>query len=91
MSRLFCTLAYERTKVRLLKMLHTRTHKSRMAVKNERLMSGYTECTGCKHERLCGICPYRDGQSGTKMAERMSAAIGQENTTRSSERNAEQK
>lgn len=25
-------------------MLHTRTHKSRMAIKNERLMSGYTEC-----------------------------------------------
>ena len=32
-------------------MLHTRTHKSRMAIKNERLMSGYTECIGCKHER----------------------------------------
>lgn len=53
-------------------MLHTRTHKSRMAIKNERLMSGYTECIGCKHERLCDICPYWDGQSGTKMAERIS-------------------
>jgi hypothetical protein len=51
-------------------MLHTRTHKSRMAIKNERLMSGYTECIGCKHERLCDICPYWNGQSGTKMAER---------------------
>ena len=47
-------------------MLHTRTHKSRIAIKNERLMSGYTECIGCKHERLCDICPYWDGQSGTK-------------------------
>lgn len=63
-------------------MLHTRTHKSRMAIKNERLMSGYTECIGCKHERLCDICPYWNGQSGTKMAERISATIGQENITR---------
>ena len=60
-------------------MLHTRTHKSRMTIKNERLMSGYTGCIGCKHERLCDICPYWDGQSGTKMAERISATIGQEN------------
>ena len=43
-----------------------------MAIKNERLMSGYTECIGCKHERLCDICPYWNGQSGTKMAERIS-------------------
>ena len=60
-------------------MLYTRTHKSRMAIKNERLMSGYTGCIGCKHERLCDICPYWDDQSGTKMAERISATIGQEN------------
>lgn len=53
-----------------------------MAIKNERLMSGYTECIGCKHERLCDICPYWDDQSGTKMAERISATIGQENITR---------
>lgn len=57
-------------------MLHTRTHKSRMAIKNEWLMSGYTGCIGCKHERLCDICPYWDGQSDTKMAERISATIG---------------
>jgi hypothetical protein len=63
-------------------MLHTRTHKSRMAIKNERLMSGYTGCIGCKHELLCDICPYWDDQSGTKMAERISATIGQENITR---------
>lgn len=43
-----------------------------MAIKNERLMSGYTGCIGCKHERLCDICPYWDDQSGTKMAERIS-------------------
>ena len=45
-------------------------------------MSGYTGCIGCKHERLCDICPYWDDQSGTKMAERISATIGQENITR---------
>lgn len=72
-------------------MLHTRTHKSRMAIKNERLMSGYTECIGCKHERLCDICPYWDDQSGTKMAERISATIGQENITSPNKRNVEQK
>ena len=49
-----------------------------MAIKNERLMSGYTGCIGCKHELLCDICPYWDGQSGTKMAERISATIGAE-------------
>lgn len=53
-----------------------------MAIKNERLMSGYTGCIGCKHERLCDICPYWDDQSGAKMAERISATIGQENITR---------
>ena len=53
-----------------------------MAIKNERLMSGYTGCIGCKHERLCDICPYWDDQSGTKMVERISATIGQENITR---------
>ena len=57
-----------------------------MAIKNERLMSGYTGCIGCKHERLCDICPYWDGQSGTKMAERISVTIGQENITRPNER-----
>lgn len=71
-------------------MLHTRTHKSRMAIKNERLMPGYTGCIGCKHERLCDICPYWDDQSGTKMVERISATIGQENITRPNERNVEQ-
>lgn len=71
-------------------MLHTRTHKSRIAIKNEQLMPGYTGCIGCKHERLCDICPYWNGQSGTKMAERISATIGQENITRPNERNVEQ-
>lgn len=76
-------------------MLHTRTHKSRMAIKNERLMSGYTECIGCKHERLCDICPYWTPsvvqELTEEMAERISAAIGQENITRLNERNVEQK
>lgn len=62
-----------------------------MAIKNEQLMSGYTGCIGCKHERLCDICPYWNGQSGTRMAERISATIGQENITRPNERNVEQK
>ena len=56
-------------------MLHTRTHKSRMAIKNEPLMfTAYTGCIGC-----------------TKMVERISATIGQENITRPNERNVEQK
>lgn len=76
-------------------MLHARTHKSRMAIKNEQLMSGYTGCIGCKHELLCDICPYWTPsvvqELTEEMAERISATIGQENITRPNERNVEQK
>ncbi len=72
-------------------MLHTRTHKSRMAIKNERLMPECTSCVARVHSGLCSNCPYWDGQSGTKMTERISATIGQENITRPNERNVEQK
>lgn len=51
-------------------MLHTRTHKSRMAIMIKQLMP---ECTGCVvrvHSGLCSNCPHWNGQSGTKMAER---------------------
>ena len=72
-------------------MLHTGTHKSCMAIKNERLMPECTSCVARVHSGLCSNCPYWDGQSGTKMAERISATIGQENITRPNERNAEQK
>lgn len=37
-----------------------------MAIKNERLMSGYTGCIGCKHGRLCDICPYWNGRENIR-------------------------
>lgn len=72
-------------------MLHTRTHKSRMAIMIKQLMPECTSCVARVHSGLCSNCPYWDGQSGTKMAERISATIGQENITRPNERNVEQK
>lgn len=72
-------------------MLHTRTHKSRMAIMIKQLMPECTSCVARVHSGLCSNCPHWDDQSGTKMAERISATIGQENITRPNERNVEQK
>lgn len=72
-------------------MLHTRIHKSRMAIMIKQLMPECTSCVARVHSGLCSNCPYWDDQSGTKMAERISATIGQENITRPNERNVKQK
>lgn len=79
-------------------MLHTRTHKSRMAIMIKQLMSGYTGCTSCVarvHSGLCSNCPHWTPsvvqELTEEMAERISATIGQENITRPNERNVEQK
>lgn len=72
-------------------MLHTRTHKSRMAIMIKQLMPECTSCVARVHSGLCSNCPYWDGQSGTKMAERISVTIGQENITSPNKRNVEQK
>lgn len=62
-----------------------------MAIMIKQLMPECTSCVARVYSGLCSNCPYWNGQSGTKMAERISATIGQENTTRPNERNVEQK
>ena len=68
-------------------MLHTRTHKSRMAIMIKQLMP---ECTSCvahcaqwTMQQLSTLDPLSVAQELTEeMAERISATIGQENITR---------
>ena len=76
-------------------MLHTRTHKSRMAIMIKQLMPECTSCVACVHSGLCSNCPpWTPGvvqELTEEMAERISATIGQENITRPNERNVEQK
>lgn len=76
-------------------MLHTRTHKSRMAIKNERLMPECTSCVARVHSGLCSNCPHWTPsvvqELTEEMAERISATIGQENITSPNKRNVEQK
>ena len=73
-------------------MLHTRAHKSRMVIMIKQLMPECTSCVARVHSGLCSNCAqWTMQQSGTKMAERISATIGQENITRPNERNVEQK
>lgn len=64
-------------------MLHTRTHKSRMAVMIKQLMPECTSCVARVHSGLCSNCPHWDDQSGTKN--------GRENITSPNKRNVEQK
>lgn len=53
-------------------MLHTRTHKSRMVIMIKQLMPECTSCVARVYSGLCSNCPHWNGQSGTKMAERIS-------------------
>lgn len=78
-------------------MLHTRIHKSRMAVIIKQLMP---ECTSCvargpmwTMQQLSTLDPPQSviQELTEEMAERISATIGQENITRPNERNVEQK
>lgn len=73
-------------------MLHTRTHKSRMAIMIKQLMPECTSCVARVHSGLCSNWTPNVVQELTEeMAERISATIGQENITRPNERNVEQK
>jgi hypothetical protein len=76
-------------------MLHTRTHKSRIVIMIKQLMPESTSCVARVHSGLCSNCPHWTLSVVQKlteeMAERISAAIGQENITRPNERNVEQK
>lgn len=76
-------------------MLHTRIHKSRMAIMIKQLMPECTSCVARVHNGLCSNCPHWTPsvvqELTEEMAERISATIGQENITRPNERNVEQK
>lgn len=76
-------------------MLHTRTHKSRMAVMIKQLIHSGISCVARVHSGLCSNCPHWTPgvvqELTEEMAERISATIGQENITRPNERNVEQK
>lgn len=87
-------------------MLHIRIHKNRMVIMIKQLMPECTSCVArvlecarvyklvCPSVPECGtgVCLSVLVQELTEeMAERISAAIGQENTTRPNERNVEQK
>lgn len=60
-------------------MLHTRTHKSRMAIMIKQLMPECTSCVARVHSGLCSDCPH------------WTPSVAQENITRPNERNVEQK
>ena len=64
-------------------MLHTRTHKSRMAIMIKQLMPECTSCVARVHSGLCSNCPHWTPsvvqELTEEMAERISATIGQEN------------
>lgn len=76
-------------------MLHTRTHKSRMAIMIKQLMPECTSRVARVHSGLCSNCPHWTPsvvqELTEEMAERISATIGQENIARPNERNVEQK
>ena len=67
-------------------MLHTRTHKSRMAIMIKQLMPECTSRVARVYSGLCGNCPHWTPsvvqELTEEMAERISATIGQENITR---------
>ena len=71
-------------------MLHTRIHKSRMAIMIKQLMPECTSCVARVHSGLCGNCPHWTPsvvqELTEEMAERISVTIGQENITRPNER-----
>ena len=46
-------------------MLHTRTHKSRMAIMIKQLMPECTSCVARVHSGLCGNCPHWTPECGT--------------------------
>lgn len=71
-------------------MLHTRTHKSRMALWVRQFELEYSNCVGHVHSGLCIECPYWSSALVVKLAERISATTGQENGQENNRRNVEQ-
>ena len=68
-------------------MLHTRTHKSRMAIMIRQLMPECTSCVARVHSGLCSNCPHWTPSVVQELTEEMDRRISQG----LNERNAEQK
>lgn len=68
-------------------MLHTRTHKSRMAIMIKRLMPECTSCVARVHSGLCSNCPHWTPSVVQELTEEMAERISQS----PNERNVEQK
>lgn len=68
-------------------MLHTRTHKSRMAIMIKQLMPECTSCVARVHSGLCSNCPHWTPSVIQELTEEMAERISQG----SNERNVEQK
>lgn len=68
-------------------MLHTRIHKSRMAITIKQLIPECTSCVARVHSGLCGNCPHWTPSVVQELTEEMAERISQG----LNERNAEQK
>ena len=68
-------------------MLHTRTHKSRMAIMIKQLMPECTSCIARVHSGLCSNCPHWTPSVAQELTEEMAKRISQG----PNERNVEQK
>lgn len=68
-------------------MLHTGTHKSRMAIMIKQLMPECTSCVARVHSGLCSNCPHWTPSVVQELTEEMAERISQGHN----ERNVEQK
>ena len=68
-------------------MLHTRTHKSRMAIMINQLMPECPSCIARVHSGLCSNCPHWTPSVAQELTEEMAERISQG----PNERNVEQK
>ena len=61
-------------------MLHTRTHKSRMAIMINQLMPECTSCVARVHSEPCGNCPHWAPSVVQELTEEMAERISQDPT-----------
>ena len=71
-------------------MLHTRTDNSGLVLQIRQFESECSNCIGLKASGLCFGCLHRSHALVVKLAERISAATGQENGQENNRRNVEQ-
>ena len=71
-------------------MLHTRIDNYSLALWVRQFEPECSNCIGLKASGLCAGCPRRSSALVVKLAERISAITGQENTQENNRRNVEQ-